>query len=121
LGGYLPHPVGDEKVETVKAEMRNLGAPHIRVVDCHDHYMAIEGCHRLMAASNLGIAPRLIVLNRENKVEVDNLDTDYFPGGTTCTAGEFADVFRDPAHNPIMTINPDGTLTVVDQTVKEEE
>ena len=98
-----------------------LGAPKIRVVDCKDYYMAIEGCHRLMAASELGIAPCLTVLDREDTVEVDSLDTDYFPAGTTRTAGAFADAFRDPEHNPVMIINPDGTLTVVDLTAEEEE
>ena len=63
---YLPHPAVDEKVEAVKAEMRKLGAPKIRVVDCKDYYMAIEGCHRLMAAADLGIAPCLTVLDRED-------------------------------------------------------
>jgi hypothetical protein len=118
---YLPHPAVDEKVEAVKAEMRKLGAPKIRVVDCKDYYMAIEGCHRLMAAADLGIAPCLTVLDREDTVEVDSLDTDYFQAGTTRTAGAFADAFRDPLHNPVMIINPDGTLTVVDLTAKEDE
>jgi hypothetical protein len=118
---YLPHPTDDKKVEAVKTEMRKLGAPKIRVVDCNEYYMAIEGCHRLMAAADLGIAPRLTLLNREDPVEVDSVDTDYFQAGTTCTAGAFADAFRDPMHNPSMIINLDGTLTVVDLTAEEDE
>jgi uncharacterized ParB-like nuclease family protein len=53
----LPHPTWDPKVEAVKDEMRVLGPPIIRVVDCGDYYMAIEGCHRLMAAAQLDICP----------------------------------------------------------------
>ena len=100
------------KVEAVKSQMRQLGPPTIRVVDCVDYYMAIEGCHRLTAAAELGIAPVLIVLAQDQLVEVDSLDTDYFEAGTSCTAGAIVQKFRDP-HNPVLTINPDGTLAVV--------
>ena len=41
----------------VTAEMETLGAPTIRVVDCGDHYIALEGSHRLAAAHALGLEP----------------------------------------------------------------
>jgi hypothetical protein len=80
--------------------------------------MAIEGCHRLTAAAELGIAPRLTVLQPEELVDVDTLDSD-FELGATYTAGEIARGYRSH-HNRIMTINPDGTLTIVSSAVEEE-
>ncbi len=45
------HPAcDDEKLEDMKA-LKLKGLPPIRVVDCGDHYMAIEGSHRLAAAA----------------------------------------------------------------------
>ncbi len=38
-----------------------LGAPKIEVVDCGDHYQALEGSHRLAAAAVLDLAPELII------------------------------------------------------------
>lgn len=117
---YLVHPAEDRKVEEVKAEMRELGPPAICVVDCGDYYMAIEGCHRLMAAAELGIAPVLKVFAHDDPIQVDILDTDYFKPGETKAAGEIAGAYRD-RHNPVMTINPDGTLTSVQALIIEEE
>jgi hypothetical protein len=107
----LVHATSDEKVETVKAEMLVLGPPKIRVVDCGDCYMAIEGCHRLMAAAELGIVPDLQVLAPDDLVEVDSLETDFFPPGATYTARKVAREYRGP-RNPVLIINPDGTLAV---------
>ena len=99
---YLVHPAEDRKVEEVKAEMRELGPPAICVVDCGDYYMAIEGCHRVMAAAELGIAPFLIVLAQDDLVEVDSLETDFFPPGETYTARKIAGDYwscRPKAHS----------------------
>lgn len=40
---YTIHAPDTEKLEQVIAEMRELGAPTIRVVDCGDFFMALEG------------------------------------------------------------------------------
>ncbi len=92
--------------------MRVRGRPNIRVVDCDDYYMAIEGRHRLLAAAELRIAPCLIVLAQDDLVEVDSLETetDYFPPGQTYTARKIAKDYWS-RHNPVLTINPDGTLS----------
>lgn len=107
---YLIHAVDPDKLEAVKAEMRVRGAPRIRVVDCGDHYVALERCHRLTAAAALGIAPDLVVLAQDDLVEADSLDTDYFQAGETYTAGEIAGELHG-MHSPVLTINSDGTLT----------
>ncbi len=100
--------------------MLKRGPPTIRVVDCGDCYMAIEGCHRLIAAAELGIAPILNVLSQEDLVEVDSLETDLFPLGETYTARKIAATYRG-GHNPVLTINPDGTLTIVVSKLSDEE
>ena len=50
-----------EKVEVVKKEMLTLGAPEINAVwmECYGHWVAIEGCHRLRAAFELGLVPEI--------------------------------------------------------------
>src|SRR3712207_476493 len=88
---YLLDDLDPQTLEAAKAEMRVLGAPTIRVVDCGDHYMAIEGVHRLAAAAELGIAPTLTILRQDDMVEADGLDRGHFQTGEVCTAGEIAE------------------------------
>lgn len=59
---FTIHAVDADKLAGVIAKMHTLGAPRIRVVDCSDYYMALEGVHRLAACAVLGIAPELNVL-----------------------------------------------------------
>jgi len=106
---YLIHAVDPAKLAAIKAEMLTLGAPTIRVVDCGDHYMALEGCHRLAAAAELGIAPVLDVLDQDDMIDADSLDIDAFQAGKTYTAGEVAGELHG-MHNPVLKINRDGTL-----------
>lgn len=107
---YLIHAVDAAKLAAVKAEMLTLGAPTVRVVDCGDHYMAIEGCHRLAAAAALGIAPVLTVLGQGDMVEADSLQIGQLVAGETYTAGEIAGELHG-MHNPVLKINRDGTLS----------
>jgi hypothetical protein len=86
---YTPHQYDNAKVEAVMAEMRILGAPAIRVVDCGDHYQAIEGVHRLEAATRLGILPNLVVLEQDHVVESASLDWQDMDDAEY-TAGELA-------------------------------
>jgi hypothetical protein len=46
-------------LEAVKAEMATMGAPVIKAVymECYDLYAALEGCHRIRAAKELGLVP----------------------------------------------------------------
>ena len=106
---YLIHAAEPAKLAAVKAEMATLGAPAIRVVDCGDHYMALEGCHRLMAAAELWIIPVLTVLAQDDMVEADSLDIDYFRPGETYAAGAIAGELHG-LHNPVLKINRNGTL-----------
>lgn len=87
---YTIHQPDPRKVATVQEEMRILGAPTIRVVDCSDHYVAIEGVHRLAACAALGIAPILDVLEQDDLIDPRSLDWPDLQADETYTAGELA-------------------------------
>ena len=92
LGESMDDAAGEafDKIARVMGEMQSLGAPVVRVVDCGDHYMALEGVHRLEAAARLGIAPNLIVLDQDELVAADSLDWQDLQSGESYAAGELA-------------------------------
>lgn len=71
---YAIHAPEASKLERVKVEMLQLGAPTIEVVDCGDHYMALEGSHRLAAAHALGIDPDLIIREQDETLNISGYD-----------------------------------------------
>ena len=84
------HPAyDDEKLEAMKA-LKPEGLLPVRVVDCRDYYMAIEGSHRLAAAVDLRIAPNLIVLAEDEFVDFGTTDIGelFDPGMNIVTARE---------------------------------
>lgn len=89
---YAIHATNADKLAGVVAEMRTLGAPTIRVVNCGDYYMALEGSHRLAAAAELGLRPILSVYEQDDDIEIDGFD--WFDAcnwaGTRYPAGEVA-------------------------------
>lgn len=89
---YTIHAPEAAKLETVKAEMLKLGTPTIRVVDCGDYLMALEGSHRIAAAHALGIEPELMVYGQDDEIEITAFDwyDSANWGGTVYTAGEVA-------------------------------
>lgn len=92
------HKPDTNKLATVTAEMRNLGAPEVRVVDCGDHFMALEGSHRIAAAHALGIQPSLIVFSQDDMIDVREFDW-FEPQNwaeTTYPAGEVAGELYSP-------------------------
>lgn len=89
---YAIHAPKPEKLSQVIEQMRVLGAPTIRVVNCGDHFMALEGSHRLAAAAELGLEPILTVYEQDEILDVtehDWYDTANW-GGERYTAGEVA-------------------------------
>lgn len=71
---YAIHKTDAEKLASVTDEMRSLGAPTIRVVDCSDYYMALEGSHRLAAAHNLGLVPDLVIYEQDEDIDISEFD-----------------------------------------------
>lgn len=89
---YAIHGTDADKLAGVVAEMETLGAPTIRVVDCGDHYMALEGSHRLAAAHELGLDPVLVIHDQDDIIDISEFD--WFDAcnwdGTEYAAGEVA-------------------------------
>lgn len=98
---YLIHDIDQDKLDAVKADMASMGAPTIRVVDCGDHYMAIEGTHRLQAAHDLGVQPDFVVLAQDDMLDASSLDMDYFDADQSYTAGEIAGELHN-MRNPVL-------------------
>ena len=95
---YAIHAPGGYHLAEVIAEMRTLGAPSIRVVDCGDYLMALEGSHRLAAAHALGLEPVFEVLEQDDELDISGFDW-FEPqnwGGTVYPAGEVAGELFSP-------------------------
>lgn len=88
----LAHDYYDaEHLEAVKAEMQDLGAPTIKAVwmDCYNAWVALEGCHRIRAASDLGLVPEIEEIEWSDTTTTD----DVVPGsfGDTWTIEQICD------------------------------
>lgn len=106
---YTIHAVDQDKLTGVIAEMQQMGSPTIRVVDCGDYLMAIEGVHRIAAAAKLGVALDLDILDQEEMVAADSLDWQDLQAGESYTAGELAGEAYSPSCG-IYRINDDDTV-----------
>lgn len=71
---YAIHQPEAAKLADVTAQMREMGAPTIEVVDCGDYYMALEGSHRLAAAHALGLTPALVVREQDDMIDISGYD-----------------------------------------------
>lgn len=81
-----------DHLNSVKAEMEKLGVPEIKVVDCGDYYMALEGSHRIAAAAESGIVPELSIYGQDEIIDITIFDW-YEPANwseESYTAGEVA-------------------------------
>ena len=96
---YAIHGAEAAKLEAVIAEMRVLGAPTIRVVDCSDYYMALEGSHRLAAAAALELTPEFVVYEQDEEIDISGYDW-FEPQNWSATvypAGEVAGEMFSPS------------------------
>ena len=71
---YAIHAPFADRLAAVKAEMATMGTPTIRVVDCGDYLMALEGSHRLAAADALGITPEFVVYAQDDMLDITGFD-----------------------------------------------
>lgn len=110
---YFMHRPSSDHLEKVRKEMQEKGSPTIRVVDCEDYYIAIEGMHRLRAACELGIQVDLEILEQGDMIDFDSLDLEFgdFSRGEKYTAGEVAgECYHEGAG--CYDINDEGLLTL---------
>ncbi len=88
---YGIHGIDNAKLAKVIDDMKSIGAPTLRVVDCGDYYQAIEGNHRLAAAIALDITPDFIVLDQNDIVDAESIDLEDLQGNDTVEAWEIVD------------------------------
>jgi hypothetical protein len=96
---HKPHV---DRYLAVRNEMQEMGAPTIEVVDCGDHYMALEGSHRLAAAKDLGLVPMLTVRDQDEMIDItgyDWFDPEQW-AETEYAAGEVAGELRHSQNVP---------------------
>lgn len=72
----LYHKHYDEQhLAEVKAKMQKLGTPTIRAIwsEAYGMWMAVEGCHRIRAAKDLGLTPNIkdISGNKTTTIQCD--------------------------------------------------
>ena len=67
-----------DHLDEVKNEMSILGAPTIKAVwmEQYDMYVAIEGCHRIRAAKELGLTPVIDEIEYSEEL-VDGMDGEW--------------------------------------------
>ena len=73
----LINKTNKDRLEVVKSEMLELGAPTINVIfdEGQGVYVALEGSHRLQAAKELDLIPTLIVSKlKDTDIHVEDLD-----------------------------------------------
>lgn len=95
---FAIHAPKADQLEAVKAEMADLGAPEIHVVNCADYFMALEGSHRLAAAEQLGLTPTLIIHEQNDLIDISGYDW-FDPANWASTeypAGEVAGELFSP-------------------------
>ena len=88
-----------EHLEAVKSEMITKGAPVIRAVymECYDCYVALEGCHRIRAAKDLGLTPVI------TEIEYDDIkDLPMNSDGFDFDNDNTFESFLDDAHRRTM-------------------
>ena len=80
-----------QHLDDVKAEMVNLGAPTIKAVwmECWGVWAALEGCHRIRAAEELGMIPEIEEIEYSEDVTLEDLGVD--DSGDGFTVAEIAD------------------------------
>lgn len=73
----LPHAEFDaDHLAAIIKEMKIMGAPTIKAVDCGEYFVALEGSHRIRAAIELGLSVEI------DEVEYSEIATtdDVVPG-----------------------------------------
>ena len=70
----------EKHLEEVATEMTTLGAPTIKAIwsDLYGMWLAVEGCHRIRAAKQLGFEPVIDDISNDETVtmEIDGEDTE---------------------------------------------
>jgi hypothetical protein len=83
----------EEKLESIKDEMKNLGAPRIKAVwmEVWGVWAALEGCHRIRAAKDLGLVPEIQEVEYSEDVTLEEIGCECDnPGLTVADVADMA-------------------------------
>lgn len=63
----------EKHMAEVMVEMENLGSPTIRAIwsDLYGMWLAVEGCHRIRAAKELGLEPIIEDISNDETVAIE--------------------------------------------------
>jgi hypothetical protein len=91
-----------DHLSSVMDEMRVLGAPTIKAVwmECWGVWAALEGCHRIRAASKLGMVPVIDEIEYSEEITTEEIGLGDFFDGDVWTIAELAD---EACNKPILT------------------
>jgi hypothetical protein len=78
---YAPNATSAQHLKAVMQEMQTKGAPEIRAYWDGEKYVALEGSHRLAAASKLGMTPKIVEMSP--KQWLTNHDFQDLPAKTS--------------------------------------
>lgn len=106
---YLPAIPGLARLVEVAKDMRRLGPPTIRMMRDGEHFIAVEGEHRVAAAAILGISINAQLLDPEDMIDLDSVDVDFGPDdfvGDTCLVRvkDFIDWLRGRYYQPDLIV-----------------
>ena len=84
-----------DHLAAVVESMKALGAPVIKAVwmEAFGHFAALEGCHRIRAAAELGLTPIIEEIEYSEETTTADLGLDF--GGDSWTVAELADESRN--------------------------
>lgn len=70
----------EEHLQEVIEEMKVLGTPKIHAVwmEVYNHWVALEGCHRLRAAEILGLTPEIIEVEYSDELMMSDVIEDVY-------------------------------------------
>lgn len=96
----IPHAVCDDHLEEVIEYMEILGSPRIRCIDIAGVLYALEGSHRVVAASRLGYTVECEVLDRDSAIDdLEGLDLDVCGRETVAELEDLLGVYPGPIVN----------------------
>ncbi len=83
-----------DHLDAVKAQMALMGAPIIKAVwmECYGLWAALEGCHRLRAAKELGLTPEIEEIEYSETLRLVDIG---IADGWEYTVAEIADDLYD--------------------------
>ncbi len=82
-----------QHLEKVKGEMQSLGAPTIKAVwmECWGIWAALEGCHRIRAAAELGLMPEIDEVEYSEEITTADIGLSDAFDGEIWTIADLAD------------------------------